>query len=156
MNALQNWRFYDVAPLTSGNTDIQASKVLDMSGYDGVVWIATLTSNTNSTGGYSILRHMHSDSTSTTDMVSCGTTSSTASCAIPASTATGVLDDTVLIVDVPKPLKRYVSAYLTKDSTNSVNCVIHGIQYQVHKGPITQPTSTYGVAGSAVYISPTT
>lgn len=151
MNLLDNSRVYVVAPQTTGSTAEQAAKVLDMSGYDGVLWIGHADGNTNSTGGYCQLYHMHSDNTSTTDMVSC-----TGTIAGPASTGTGVLDNTLLVLDVYKPLKRYVSAYFYKDDTNALDSEILAIQYKSKKGPITQPTSTYGVAGSNTYISPTT
>ena len=152
MNLLDNAKFYVVAPQTTGSTDEQAAVVLDSAGYDNVMWLAIADGNTNSTGGYSVLRHMHSESTSTTDMVAA---TSTTLCA-PASTGTGFLDNTMLVLDVHRPSKRYVSAYLTKDSTNAFDSEILGILYNTERGSVTQPTSTYGVAGSAFSLSPTT
>ena len=153
MNLSKNAKFYNILGSgTTGTTDLQGSAVLDMSGYEGVVWIAQFADNTNSTGGYSKLYHMHSDSTSTTDMVS---TTANASVS-PATTAVGAIDDSLLILDVYKPLKRYVSAYVTKDSTNDVEVKVIGIQYGAKLAPVVQPTSTYGVTASAIGVSPTT
>lgn len=152
MNILDNAKFYNVAPQTTGSTDEQ-SVVIDSAGYDNVAWIATADGNTNSTGGHSKLYHQHSDSTSTTDMVSCTGADYIVEAA---TTALGFLDNTMMVLDVHRPSKRYVSAYLTKDSTNAFDSEIHAILYNVERGPVTQPTSTYGVAASAFALSPTT
>lgn len=152
MNLLKNSKIYEVIAITSGNTDLQ-SQVLDSAGYDGVLWAVVSGENGNSTGGYSKLYHQHADSSASTSMVSCTGASYIAA---PGTTATGFLDDTVIVLDVNKPQKRYVSCYVTKDSTNSVDVIALGILYKTHKGPITQPTSTYGVAFSALAVSPST
>ena len=152
MSLLKNVSFSYVAMTSTGaqgTTAIQAAKVLDMSGYDGVVWVAKFAANANSTGGESSLYHMHSDSTSTTDMVSVTGTADIA-------TQSGVINQSLLVLDVYKPLKRYVSAYVTKDGANAVGVDILGIQYKTRGGPVTQPTSSYGVGDSELTVSPTT
>ena len=153
MNLLDNAKFYNVGIQTTGSTDEQAAIVLDSAGYDSVMWVAIADGNTNSTGGYSKLYHMHSDSTGTTDMISC---TGSGDIATPATTGTGFLDNTMLVLDVHRPEKRYVSAYLTKDSTNAFDSEMFGILYNAERGPVTQPTSTYGVAGSQFANTPTT
>jgi len=153
MNLVKNSAVYNILGTgTTGDTDLQGSAVVDMSGYDGIMWIAQFHGNTNTTGGYSELYHMHSDSTSTTDMVS---TTANASVS-PATTAVGAINDSCLLLDVYRPLKRYVSAYVTKDSTNAVEVSVIGVQYANSKGATVQPTSTYGVIASDIGVSPTT
>ena len=150
MNLLLNESFNYIAMTSTGaqgTTSIQAAEVLDMSGYDGVTFVAHFAANTNSTGGESTLYPMHSDSTGTADMVSCTGA---------AATQSGVINQTTLVVDMYKPLKRYVSAYCTKDGANAVGVDILAIRYKNRKGQVTQPTSTYGVGDSATYASPTT
>jgi len=149
-NMLTNAKFYNIAPQTTGNTDEQAAEVVDMDGYDGVLLMATAAGNTNTTGGYSKLYVMHASSSETTSMVSC-----TGTAAIPATTAVGFINSSLMLLDVVKPLKRYVSATITKDSTNEFDSAIHAIQYNIRKGPVVQPTTLYGVIASAVYVSPT-
>lgn len=154
MNLLKDCKFYQIAALSTGDTDIQGTPV-DAAGYDGVCFIASFFGNTNSTGGYSILRYQHASSSESTSMASCGDTSDSEQVAMPASTAIGIVDDSMLILDVPKIANRYVTAYVTKDSSNAVNLAVYGLLYKGNKVPVTQPTSTLGVAGSAIYPSPT-
>ena len=157
MNLLNNVAFNQVAALSSGNTDIQGGTVLDMEGYEGVCWIAAFDGNTNSTGGYSILRHYQASSSESTSMTATGTTTlAGGQAAVPATTATGLLDTTLLVLDIYRPLKRYVTAYVTKDSTNSVNLEVFGVRYNGKLGAITQDTSTYGVNASATWVAATT
>ncbi len=155
MNLLQNTKIFSMVESATGSTTLQSGKVLDMSGFDGVMWIANVAGNTNSTGGYAHLQHMHSDSTSTTDMV--GSTSSTDMYVANATTTIGAVDNSVLVLDIYKPLKRYVSVIAGKDSTNAAEMGVVGIQYRNHKGPTTQISSTtFGVNASATRVAPTT
>ena len=149
MNNLYNSQIYHVMISSTGapsTTDKQADVVLDTAGYDSVMWIATLETSTASSTGYGKLYHMHSDSTSTTDMVSCTGASFIAE--------TTSLEDRMLVLDVNKPLKRYVSAYFAQNAAVHPNVI--GILYKNKSGPVTQSTGTYGVIDSALAISPTT
>jgi hypothetical protein len=128
------------------STDFQAGAVLDMSGFDSVTFVALMDVTTASSTGLGTLVYMHSNSTSTTDMVSC-----TGADYIAQTTS---MVDKLLVLDVNKPQKRYVSAYLEQDAAANTN--ILAIQYNNRKGAITQDTSTYGVQDIAVAISPTT
>ncbi len=157
MNLLKNTKIFSMVESATGSTNLQSGKVLDMSGFDGVMWVGTFAGNTNSTGGFASLIHMHSDSTSTTDMV--GSTSSTDMyIANDLSTALGALNNQAIVLDIYKPLKRYVSVIAGKDSTNAVAMGVIGIQYRNHSGPTSQlgSTETYGVYASSLEISPTT
>ena len=150
MNLGYNSKIWWIGQASTGapiSTDFQAGKVLDMSGYDGVCYIALMDVTTATSTGVGTLVHMHSDSTSTTDMVSC-----TGAAFVSGTTS---MSDKLLVLDVQKPTKRYVSAYLEQDAT--ANTQILAIQYKNRKGPVTQDSSTYGLQGSYVLaISPTT
>jgi hypothetical protein len=126
-----------------------AERVLDMNGWDGVLFIGEVDSVT--AAGIVQMWPMHSDSTSTTDMVSCtdaayvaGTTASTTD-----------HDEQVILVDVFKPVKRYVSCYGYK-LTQASKMDVTAIQYRNRLGPITQSTGLGGVIDSALAVSPTT
>lgn len=148
MNLLSNSQARNmIIQTTAGSSDLVGAAVLDMQGYEGVMWIAVVDVVT--AGGLVTLSHMHSDSTSTTDMVSCtGTVAQT-------TANTTEDDDKLLVLDVYKPLKRYVSAKLDK-ATQTAETRVIGIQYRNRFGPVDQSTEQYGVSDSAVYVSPTT
>jgi len=144
-NAKYNWigQASTGAPIT---TDFQAGAVIDMAGYDSVSIVALMDVTTAASSGVATLTYMHSDSTSTTDMVK-----STGAAYVVSTTS---MVDKLLVLDVQKPLKRYGSATLETDATNNTN--ILAIQYNNRLGAVTQGTSTYGVQGIAVVVSPST
>jgi len=154
MSLLENTKIYSMIEDTTGTANIIGTQVLDMAGYDGVMWISAAAGNTNSTGGYNTLIHMHGDSSGS--MV--GTTASTDMYVSNPTTTQGMLDNQVMVMDVYKPLKRYVSVTVGKDSTNDVELGCIGIQYKSRTGPISQlgSTETYGVYASGLEVSPTT
>ncbi len=154
MNLLKNVKIFSMIEDTTGTANIASTAVLDMSGYDGVMWIGFSAGNTNSTGGYNVIMHMHGDSSGS--MV--GSTASTDMYASNPTTAEGMIDNQVMVLDVYKPLKRYVSVTVGKDSTNDVELGCIGIQYRNHSGPTSQFGSTEigGVYASSLEISPTT
>lgn len=148
MNLGNSARFFRVLPATTGapgSTSLQGTVVLDMQGWDAVCWVAILENSTASSTGVGKLYHMHSDSTSTTDMVSC------TGAGYIAETSTGLLDR-LLVLDVQKPLKRYVSAYAYFDAANRPEII--GIQYKGRECPVTQDTTA--VLEAVVAVSPTT
>lgn len=128
------------------STAEQGDYVLDMAGFDAVAWIANVDTIA-STGQTVKLYHMHSNSTSTTDMVSC----TGASYIVETSAA---LDQTTLILDVQKPLKRYVSVYAYKDGAARINVV--GVRYKSRKGPTAVGTAAPSCLAKATVASPST
>jgi len=149
MNFLKNAKFHSVMVPSTGTTTLQSTAVLDMTGYDSVMWIAQFSGNTNSTGGFGGVYYMHSDDTGTGDQVG-----STATAAI--STSIPAIDNTLYVLDVHKPLKRYVSAMIYKDTANDCDAALMAIQYNSSLGPVTQPSTSAGVINSGVFVSPTT
>ena len=132
------------------STGLQSTSVLDMKGFDSVCWIAKLDANANSSGGIVQLYHMHGDATSTTDMVSI-----TGGTSCYAGTTAGI-NGKLLVLDVSKPEKQYVSCYLYLDSTNAVGGNIVGVQYNSKYCPTTQSTESAGVLTSVFCQTPTT
>ena len=59
MSLLENTMIHSMIPATTGTANIISAKILDMDGFDGVMWVGTIAGNTNTTGGYATLIHMH-------------------------------------------------------------------------------------------------
>ena len=150
MNLLDGCKFHNmVIQTTAGATDLEGVNVVDMQGYEGMVYVGIIDTVTAS--GELQMYASYSDSTSTTDMVD-----DTGTCVgSTAATTTTDYDDKLLVLDISKPLKRYMSVHVDKGTQNSEIRVI-GIQYGAHLGPVTQSTEQYGVLDSAVHVSPTT
>jgi len=150
MNLSKNCKFHNMILLsTAGTSDEEGVQVLDMQGYEGVCFVGIMAAVT--AGGELQLYASYSDSTSTTDMVDDTGTS------VGSTAATDTTDytDKLLVCDIYKPLKRYVSCHLDKGTQNSETRVI-AIQYGNHLGPVAQSTEQYGVLEANVFVSPTT
>lgn len=147
-NILKDGQFYNmIVQTTAGTTDLGPDLVLDTHGFNSVCWIGIL--DTVTAAGTAEMQHMHSDSTSTTDMVA-------TTAAVAGSTATTTdMDDKLLVLDVHEPEKRYVSVKFDKATQNSETRAI-GILYNAHTAPTSQSTDQYGVANSSFVQTPTT
>ena len=150
MNLLKNCAFDTIiTQTTAGSTDLEGEKVLDMAGYEGVVFIGKINAVTAS--GELEMYAQYSDSTSTTDMVDDTGTRVGSTGAV----TTTDWDDKLLVLDIYKPLKRYVSVHIDK-ATQASEISVVGIRYGAHKGPVTQSTDQFGVIDSGIFVSPTT
>ena len=151
-NILSNAQFYSVFSDTTGaqvSTDAQATVVLDSAGYDSLCLSAKFYANANSTGGDSKLYMMHASSSESTSMVSCTGANDFVQ-------STAAVNGKLLVLDIFRPSKRYVSAYLTKDGANAAGVDITAILYNAGREPTSQSTGSAGVLASAVTVSPTT
>jgi hypothetical protein len=118
------------APIANANNTDANSDILDMSGYDGVVFIVPIEDSANT-------------AVATLTVEASTTNSDTAMAAITGAVATATdaggdaLNGKLLIVDVHKPLKRYVQAVLT----STVGLIAFGtciaIRYNGRKAPVT-------------------
>ena len=120
-----------------------ASDILDMEGFEGVLFIAKVGDVTNA----SVLTlEAQSDSVNSADnMERIGDpVTHTATDATEA-------DDGLLVLDVFKPRERYVRAVLTSATQDAVKDGVIAIQYGARKVPITQGST---VLDSATLISP--
>lgn len=108
------------------------SDILDMSGYEGVLFIAMLGDITS--GSVLTLAAQQNTANSTSGMA---TLSGSATFTAGASDA----DSKVLALDVYRPRERYVRAYLTRTTQDAIIGGVIAIQYGATKKPVTQHAS---------------
>ncbi|KAF0097824.1 MAG: hypothetical protein FD144_4773 [Rhodospirillaceae bacterium] len=125
----------------AAQTDIDGD-ILDMAGYEGVVFIAKLGDVTD-TSALELLAQQN-DANSTSGMASlAGSAAFTAG----ASSA----DDMLLVLDVYRPRERYVRPKLKRGTANAVVSGIVAIQYGARKLPQSQGST---VVASATLVEP--
>lgn len=155
MNLLDNCKFttlYRGDTATSSTDHPCTSKHVDMAGFEGCLLVTSVVDVTGgvSTGSFNLVGY-HSASTASTSFTSLGTTATAGITALLSTSKFGL----VCAVDVHKPLKRYLSATVTRAGNGkSLLGPVIAIQYNNHVGPITQST-TY-VLDSTLSVSPTT
>lgn len=143
MNLLNNTLITRVLVATADGTGTQSSDILDMQGYEGVLFIwklddvddtAVLTlqaqqDELNAAGGMATLTGTATFTAGATDA-----------------------DDDCLVLDVYRPTKRYVRAQGVIATANATTAAIIAIQYGARKSPVTQSStvvdsqSIYGAA----------
>lgn len=115
---------------SANNTDV-TSTVLDMQGYDGVVFIQHVTTGA-AAGVATLYAYGH-------------TANAASGAAITGATATvtngSTYAGTNLIVDVYKPQKRYVYARITSGTDVITFGQCHAIRYKGKMGPLADPTT---------------
>lgn len=115
---------------SANNTDVNTT-IFDMSGWDGIVFITHIT--TGAAGGVATLN------------VKSHTANSAGGSTITGATATATSGVTYagtnLIVDVYKPLKRYVYGNITSSTDVITFGQTHAILYRGKMGPIADPTT---------------
>jgi len=122
----------------ASNTDSNSTR-LDMSGYDGVLFLTTITDSVAT--GVATLKVEANTIDSDTGMALVTGATKSATCAI-----NDDLNAMLLIVDVYKPQKRYVQGVRVSGTANIAFGEIHAIRYRAHVAPVTQSSTT--VAGS--------
>ncbi len=134
INALTEFAFdYVLGAVAAGTTD-QDSAVVDLSGWDGVLFVGMLGDVT---------------STSVLQLVTYGNTASSTSSPTPVAITGGATvaytastsdaDSTAMIVDVIRPSKRYAFARIKRGTANAVVNGILAIRYRGKTAPpITQ------------------
>ena len=125
--------------VAAGTNDTQDSTALDMSGWDGVVFIA-LFGTLSATAVTDIRAQEGATSTPATDLA--GTK---------ISATPGTHDNKALILDIYRPLKRYIRCRVTRATANAVIDGIIAIQYRGKKAPVTQGAT---VASTELHVSP--
>ena len=112
MNFLKNCLIKEVnAPVAAGSTIDDNSDRIDMSGWDGVVFIAPITDSVAT--GVAALTVEQNDDDSGSGMTALAGAVATATCAV-----NDDLNDSLLVVDVYKPRKRYLQGVLTSTTAN--------------------------------------
>lgn len=144
-NLLSNTKIQEVmAPVTAGASIDQNSDRLDMSGWDGVIFIVPITDSVNT--GVATLTIEQNTADSDTGMAALAGAVATAT-----SAADDDLNNQLLVVDLFRPTERYVQGVVTSATANIAFGNMVAIQYMGRKLPVTQPAS---VANSASVASP--
>lgn len=139
MNLSKDVKITVVAGAAAAAQTAVTSDVLDMSGYDGVMFIA-LTGDVTATSVLTLTAKANSaNSTSSPTPV---TQKATDAFTAGASDA----DSKALVVDVYKPTLRYVFAELTRTTANAVVGGIIAIQYQAANKPTSHAASVIASA----------
>jgi len=120
------------APLADGQTDPDSSAV-DMQGFEGVMFVGIVGTVTGS-GTASLKAAQSSDNSNFSDLSG-----------VVATGAAGG-SDKFLVLDVYKPLERYVRTTLTRAVANSIYGGTIAIQYGAHKRPTVHDAATLAAA----------
>jgi len=121
-----------VSPAATAATTAIESDILDMSGYEGVVFIAML-GDVSDTSVLTLAAQQNIANSGTGMATLAGNATFTAG----ASNA----DSKALVLDVYRPRERYVRAYFTRATANAVMGGIIAIQYGAAKKPQSQAAS---------------
>lgn len=144
-NLLKNAVIGEVgAPISAANNTDSNTDILDMTGFDGVVFIDVITDSVAT--GVATLTVQQNTANSDSGMASLSGAAATATCS-----TNDDLNNQLLIVDVYKPRERYVQAARTSATANIAFGSCIAIRYKSQKGPITEDSS---VLDSALAISP--
>jgi hypothetical protein len=143
MNLLPDIQITQVSNGAAAGTSEVDSSILDMSGYDGVMFVASLATVVDAC----VLTLTPQDNTLNQ------TGGMTAITGITAPTFTAsTSSNTLMVVDVYRPQSRYVRAAFTRTAQNATLNNIVAIQYKASKKPTTQGTtvlaSAFGPASS--------
>ena len=139
MNLSKDVKITVVAAAATAATTAVTSSVLDMQGYDGVMFIALLGDVTDTSVLTLTAKGNTANSTSSPTPV---TQKATDAFTAGASTA----DSKAIVVDVYDPALRYVFAELTRTTANAVVGGIIAIQYGAESRPTTQDASVIASA----------
>lgn len=136
-------RYVGAAVAAANNTDSN-STIVDMAGWDGVIFVTTVTASTATS--VVTLKAEQNTANSDTGMAALSGASASATCAV-----TDDLNGKTLIVSVHQPRERYVQAVRTSATANSAFGQVIAILY----GPRTAPTAAASTtAASADTVSP--
>lgn len=140
MQLTQNEKIEEVnAPVAAGSSIDDNSDILDMQGWDGVVFIVPITDSAAT--GVAALTVEQNTANSDTGMAALSGAQATATCAV-----NDDLNDTLLIVDVYKPRERYVQGVVTSTTANIAFGNTIAIRYKGKKLPVAQGASVQDIA----------
>jgi len=145
MNLMKNVSVREVmAPVALADDTDQNSDRIDMSGFDGVLFVAPITDSAAT--GVATLTVEQNTADSDTGMAALAGATATATCVVDDD-----LNNELLIVDVFRPRKRYVQGVVTSATANIAFGNMLAILYQGRKLPIAEHAS---VLASAVVAGP--
>ncbi len=126
--------------VVAGTSD-QDSTVLDMSGYDGVIFIASL-GDVTSTSVLQLLAYENTASSTSSPTPVAVTAGSTTAYTAGATDS----DNKLLVVDVHRPSSRYIFARVKRGTANAVIDGVIAIQYRSKSVPVTQSSTVLASA----------
>lgn len=136
MNLSKNVDFnYAGAAVAAADSTDDNSTRFDMSGYDGIVFFTTITDSVAT--GVATLKVEANTADSDTGMAAITGASATVT-----SAKNDDVNAKLLIVDVYKPLKRYVQGVRTSGTANIAFGEIHAIRYKGKTAPIGLSSTT--------------
>lgn len=115
-------------PVVAGASIDQNTTILDMSGFDGVAFIVPITDSVAT--AVATLKAEQNSANSDTGMTAITGATATLTCAV-----NDDLNGQVLIVDVNKPVERYVQGVLTSATANIAYGNVIAVQYNGCKFP---------------------
>jgi hypothetical protein len=129
------------APIGAANNTDSNSDIIDMTGYDGVVFIGSVTDSAAT--GVGTLKVETSLTNADGGMSALSGASAAGTCAV-----NDDLNDRLLMVEVVRPSQRYVQAVRTSATANIAFGTLIAILYKERKLPITADTTV--IASAAV------
>lgn len=128
MNLLKNVKIDQVLGYTAAGQVAKTSDIIDLSGYEGVLFIAEF--GTIIEAGTIHVQVQQGDAADGNDAAA---VSGTAAHTVTEANAT--LGKSAIAVDVYKPLKRYARVVVTPATQNAVICGVTAIRYKGKMGP---------------------
>ena len=117
-------------PVVAGAANVTDASIIDMQGYDRVAFLASF--GTLSAGAVTGVKVQHGDVSDLSDAADVeGTALAIAETA----------DDKDLLIEIIKPLKRYLRLLITRATGNAVVNGAWAFQHGADKAPVTQDTS---------------
>ena len=141
MNLLKDVKITRVMSAVAAGTTDQDSDILDMQGYEGVMFIAMFgTLTATQVTAITAQQNTADSGTGMTDLE---------------GTSVGPLDDAdsdkCLVLDVYRPQERYVRCHVDRATANAVIDGIIAIQYNAHSKPVAQGST---ISASEAHQSP--
>jgi|GEM_PF-663428 len=132
--------YVGAAVSNASSTDSNSTR-LDMQGWDGVLFVTTITDSTST--GVATLKVEQNTSDSDTGMAQITGASASVTCA-----TNDDINGKILIVDVREPRQRYVQGVRTSATANIAFGEIHAIRY----GPRLAPAALSSTAAAAAEV----
>lgn len=141
-NLLKDIKVTRVMNAVAAGTTNQNGSTLDMSGWDGVLFVAQLgTLTATQVTGLKAQQGAAANMSDAADLL---------------GTAVGPMADgdsnKCLVLDIYRPQERYVRCVVTRGTANAVIDGVMAIQYRGRKAPVTQDTTT--IAANESHVSP--
>jgi len=135
----RNVQIIPVSSAYTAGTTMVTTTILDMSGWEGVAWVASFGALT--TAATNFIKAQQGSSSSMGDAADL--------------TATAVYvndqDDSAVILDLYRPTDRYVRCVVARSATAQAVQSVFAIKYRAANAPITQSTKVYS---AEYFVSP--